>query len=190
MEVHVACFQRESWKLFYPFAIENKQSVPAEDRKHPAMRSPNVFLGKSFNETKWPPVFAFQTTEEIKLYNKLVNALCTEMKSGYFDCDMCYQLGIRCNLSTAPDPERDCQSIECSWMADICFDFSKPPKEKINIREEIGIFWTDILLKCSILCQRVGGETATYFDPTAIGRTLGEANAGLSFAVVLYKQVK
>lgn len=33
-------------------------------------------------------MFAFQTTEEIKLYNKLVNALCTEMKSGYFDCDM------------------------------------------------------------------------------------------------------
>lgn len=25
-------------------------------------------------------------------------------------------------------------------MGDIYFDFSKPPKEKINIREEIGIF--------------------------------------------------
>lgn len=33
------------------------------------------------------------------------------MKSGYFDCDMCYQLGIHCNLFAAPDPERVCQSV-------------------------------------------------------------------------------
>lgn len=53
-------------------------------------------------------------------------------------------------------------------MGDIYFDFSKPPKEKINIREEIGIFQTDILLKCSILCQQVvllGGEMAKTLIP-------------------------
>lgn len=52
-------------------------------------------------------------------------------------------------------------------MGDIYFDFSKPPKEKIN-REEIGIFQTDILLKCSILCQQVvllGGEMAKTLIP-------------------------
>ncbi len=172
----MACFQRELWKLFYPFAIRNKQYVPTEDRKHPVTwlwAVTNVFRNgqgnlESFNETKWPPLFAFQTTDEIKLYNKLVNVLCTEMKSGYFDCDMCYQLGIRCNLSAVPDPERGCQSIECSWMGDIYFDFSKPPKEKTNIREEIGIFQTYILLKCSILCQQVvllGGEMAKTLIP-------------------------
>ncbi len=172
----MACFQRELWKLFYPFAIRNKQYVPTEDRKHPVTwlwAVTNVFRNgqgnlESFNETKWPPLLAFQTTEEIKLYNKLVNVLCTEMKSGYFDCDMCYQLGIRCNLSAVPDPERGCQSIECSWMGDIYFDFSKPPKEKTNIREEIGIFQTYILLKCSILCQQVvllGGEMAKTLIP-------------------------
>lgn len=107
-------------------------------------RSPMSFatVKRTWNPSMKPNYlpFAFQTTKEIKLYNKLVNVLCTEMMSGYFDCDMCYQLGIRCNLSAVPDPERGCQSIECSWMGDIYFDFSKPPKEKTNIREEIGIF--------------------------------------------------
>ncbi len=53
-------------------------------------------------------------------------------------------------------------------MGDIYFDFSKPPKEKTNIREEIGIFQTYILLKCSILCQQVvllGGEMAKTLIP-------------------------
>lgn len=104
----------------------------------------------------------------------------------------CYQLGICCNLSTVPDPERDCQSIECSWMGDIYFDFSKPPKEKINIREEIGIFQKRHFAKMqhSVLASSfTRGWNGKYFDPAAIVRTRGKENAGLS-SVVLYKQVK
>ncbi len=84
------------------------------------------------------------TTDEIKLYNKLV-MYCAQRWSLVILIVTCViSLEFACNLSAVPDPERGCQSIECSWMGDIYFDFSKPPKEKTNIREEIGIFQTYI----------------------------------------------
>lgn len=77
-------------------------------------------------------------------------------------------------------------------MGDIYFDFSKPPKEKINIREEIGIFQKRRFAKMqhSVLASSfTRGWNGKYFDPAAIVRTPGKESAGLS-SVVLYKQVK
>lgn len=82
------------------------------------------------------------------------------MKSGYFDCDMCYQLGIHCNLFAAPDPERVCQSVVFLNGRYLLWLFRA--EEKINVRKEIGLFRTDMLLKCSILCELfwLGAEMA------------------------------
>lgn len=193
----MACHQRDYlWKLF---AVENKQSVPAEDRNilprgygwspmsfaivHIAFRD-NL---ESFNETKWPPVFAFQTPEEIKLYNKLVNVLCRD-EVWLFWLWRVISLEFAATFLQCQDPERDCQSIECSWMGDIYFDFSKPPKEKINIGEEIGIFQKKHFAQVqhSVLASSfTRGWNGKYFDPTAIRRTPGEENAGPVLSVVL-----
>lgn len=125
--------RRDSWSRF---AIKKpKQRIPAEDRRHPSPIQ---------------PLFC-QAREKLKLYNKLVMD-CAQRWSLVSLIVTCYQLGIHCNLFSAPDPERVCQSIECSWMGDIYFDFVEPPKEKINVRKEMGLFRTDILLRCSILC--------------------------------------
>jgi len=85
----------ESYFTYLPSKTNNMSPQKIETSCHAVMgghqclsQQHTLHLGTSFNETKLPPMFAFQTTEEIKLYNKLVNALCTEMKSGYFDCDM------------------------------------------------------------------------------------------------------
>lgn len=68
-------------------------------------------------------------------------------------------------------------------MGDIYFDFSKPPKEKINIRGEIGIFqkrrFAQMQHSVSASSFTRGLKNGEYFDPTAIVRTPGEENAGL-----------